>query len=74
MLREWRHRGIGSALIERSLRAFAAEGLTHAMLGVDTENQTGAVALYRALGFEPLTQSTTFELAVPARASSLSAR
>ena len=39
------------------------------MLGVDTENQTGAVALYRALGFEPLTQSTTFELAVPALAS-----
>ena len=54
-----------------SLRAFAAEGLTHAMLGVDTENQTGAVALYRALGFEPLTRSTTFELAVPALASSL---
>jgi mycothiol synthase len=69
VLREWRHRGIGSALIERSLRAFVAEGLTHAMLGVDTENQTGAVSLYRALGFEPLTRSTTFELAVPAQSA-----
>ncbi len=64
VLRPWRQRGIASALVERSLRAFEAAGMTHAMLGVDTENETGAAGLYRSLGFEPLHRLTTFELDV----------
>ncbi len=51
-LRSHRKRGIASAFIVRSLRAFAAAGFDHAMLGVDTENPTGAYGIYADLGFE----------------------
>lgn len=51
-LRSHRKRGIASALIVRSLHAFADAGLDHAMLGVDTENPTGAYGIYADLGFE----------------------
>ena len=50
-LRSHRKRGIASALIIHSLHAFAAEGLDHAMLGVDTENPSGAYGIYADLGF-----------------------
>ena len=51
-LREWRGRGIASAMLVWSLGAFAAAGFTHAVLDVDTDNPTGAARLYRNLGFE----------------------
>ena len=63
-LAEWRGKGLASALIAHSLHAFAAAGLTHASIGVDSENPTGAARLYRALGFEPLHRSITHELAL----------
>ena len=44
---------MASALIAHALHAFAADGLTHAMIGVDSENPTGAARLYRSLGFRP---------------------
>ena len=52
-LREWRGRGVGSALIIEALHAYRAAGLTHASIGVDSENPSGAARLYRNLGFEP---------------------
>lgn len=60
----WRGRGIASALIAHSLHAFAAAGCTHASIGVDSENPTGAAQLYRRLGFEPVLRSITHELVV----------
>lgn len=63
-LREWRGRGVASALVAHSLHAFAAAGLTHASIGVDSENPSGAARLYRALGFEPQQRSITHELEV----------
>lgn len=49
---EWRGRGVATALLQTSFNAFLAAGLTHAMLGVDIENPTGALRLYEGLGFE----------------------
>ncbi|MEZ5342639.1 MAG: GNAT family N-acetyltransferase [Acidimicrobiales bacterium] len=50
-LAAYRGRGIASALIAHSLRAFAKAGMTHASIGVDSANPTGAAELYRSLGF-----------------------
>jgi len=60
-LREWRGRGVASALVAASLERFRAAGFTHAMIGVDTDNTTGAAGLYRRLGFEPVHRSVAYE-------------
>lgn len=61
-LRAWRGRGVASALIARSLELFATAGLSHALIGVDAENPTGAARLYRRLGFELVERSITSQL------------
>ncbi len=48
---EWRRRGLASAVIAESMRRFAAAGLDHAALDVDSANTTGALGLYERLGF-----------------------
>jgi ribosomal protein S18 acetylase RimI-like enzyme len=58
--RPWRKRGIASALLCESMRAFKAAGLDYAGLGVDTENQTGALRIYERLGFTAIKRSLTF--------------
>lgn len=65
--RPWRRRGVAAALIARSLQAFREEGFTHAMIGVDADNPTGASGLYRRLGFEPLLRSVAHEVEIRAR-------
>lgn len=50
-VREWRGQGLASGLIVRALHAYRADGLDHAMIGVDADSLTGAAALYRGLGF-----------------------
>lgn len=49
--RSWRGRGLASALICRSLAVLRGRGMTVAALGVDTENPSGALALYERFGF-----------------------
>jgi len=51
VVKEWRGRGLASALLCESMRRFIADGQQVAGLNVDTENYTGAVALYERLGF-----------------------
>ena len=63
-LREWRGRGVATALISHSLRAFAAAGMSHARIGVDSENPSGAARLYRNLGFERIECSVVHQLQV----------
>lgn len=65
VVRPWRHRGIASALVVTSLHSFAAAELTHAALGVDSDNPTGAAGLYRKLGFTPMLRAVTHQLEVP---------
>jgi mycothiol synthase len=48
--RSWRGRGFGRALLQHSFREFRRRGLTHASLGVDAANQTGATRLYESVG------------------------
>lgn len=49
--REYRKKGIATALLCISMRAFQAEGLDYATLGVDAENLTGALKIYERVGF-----------------------
>ena len=50
VLAPWRGRGIGAALLRRSLATFSRRGLRRVVLSVDAENPTGATALYEHVG------------------------
>lgn len=58
--REWRGRGIASALLTRSMRAMHAAGMERATLDVDGDSPTGAHALYARLGFVETERSVTY--------------
>ena len=60
----WRQRGVATALMSHSFQAFRDAGFSHAMLGVDTDNPSGAAGLYREVGFQPLHRSVTYELEI----------
>lgn len=63
--RSWRGKGVARWLLTDSLRLIAESdtGFERSMLGVDADNPTGAVRLYRALGFEDV--RVTLALARP---------
>ena len=48
----WRGIGLAKALLTASMQAFAADRMQFAGLDVDSDNPTGAVGLYSALGYE----------------------
>ncbi len=50
--RPWRRRGLARSLLAQSLQMFKDEGMEEAALGVDTDNLSGALALYEDLGFQ----------------------
>jgi GNAT superfamily N-acetyltransferase len=54
VLKEWRGRGIGAALLEASFAEFARRGVPNVTLNVDAGNETGAVALYERVGMQPI--------------------
>jgi ribosomal protein S18 acetylase RimI-like enzyme len=62
--RQYRGRGIATALLARSLELFAAAGLSHATISVDGDSPTGAGRLYRSLGFERQHGSVTYQQVV----------
>jgi GNAT superfamily N-acetyltransferase len=59
--RAWRGKGVASWLMTDSLRKIAAadDGFERAILGVDSENPTGALRVYRRLGFSEDVRSVT---------------
>ncbi|MEV4390800.1 GNAT family N-acetyltransferase [Nonomuraea sp. NPDC049607] len=63
-LREWRGKGVASALIAHALAAFRAQGFDTTALGVDADNPTGAVSVYARSGFEIFERSSNYALAV----------
>ncbi|CAG0934651.1 hypothetical protein TFLX_03614 [Thermoflexales bacterium] len=64
--RPWRKRGVATALLCATLHAFKAEGLQHALLGVDTANLSGALRVYEGVGFEPIKRYIQFEKRIEA--------
>lgn len=61
--RSWRGKGVASWVMAESLRRIerADDGFERAILGVDAENPTGALRIYRRLGFaEDVRSVTTF--------------
>jgi mycothiol synthase len=60
----WRRRGLGLALLSRSFAEFSRRGATQVGLGVDSENETGAVDLYERAGMSVSRREATFERAL----------
>jgi mycothiol synthase len=50
VLKSWRGRGIGEALLRQTFAMFAQRGRTEIRLGVDAGNETGATRLYERAG------------------------
>jgi ribosomal protein S18 acetylase RimI-like enzyme len=67
VLRPARGRGVATAAITAALRAAAEAGCATAGLQVDSENSTGAPALYRRLGFAPVRTRTSWAATLPPR-------
>ena len=60
MLRAHRGLGLGRALLLEGMRALRRRGCTHLMLGVDSDNPTGALRLYESVGFREWRTSVAF--------------
>lgn len=59
--RPWRRRGLARALLLESFGLFRSIGRRRAALGVDSENTTGAIALYEGVGMRATSRSDTWE-------------
>jgi ribosomal protein S18 acetylase RimI-like enzyme len=59
--REWRHRGLGFALLKHAFASFYKDGKKRAGLGVDANSLTGALKLYERAGMRVLRQFNMFE-------------
>jgi mycothiol synthase len=69
VLRDWRRRGIGRALLLHSFDEFRRRGLPRAGLGVDAESLTGANRLYESVGMHVVRRLDFFDKQLaPARA------
>ena len=58
--RPWRRRGLASALIVASMKMFKEMGMTETAHGVDAENTSGALKLYKSLGYKVVKQQATY--------------
>ena len=59
--RPWRRRGLARALLVMSLHAVKERGMTEAALGVDTQNESGALHLYESVGFSPVKRNSIYQ-------------
>jgi len=65
VLESARHRGIGRALLEHGFGVLAARGCTLVRLNVDSDNETGAAALYERAGMHVLRAFHCYERSGP---------
>ena len=61
VLRQWRRKGIGEALLYQSFGEFYRRGIHEVYLGVDASSLTGATRLYKRVGMHVHRQSDTYE-------------
>jgi mycothiol synthase len=61
VLRPYRRRGVGEALLRRAFAAYAGKGRSKAGLGVDMANPTRAARLYRAVGMTPKYEANIYQ-------------
>ena len=66
VLRSYRKRGVGEALLRRALAIHAAKGRPKAGLGVDLANPTDAASLYLKVGMTALYRANVYETTVTA--------
>jgi mycothiol synthase len=66
VLPEMQGRGIGRALLRHSFAMLAGRGIAKGRLGVDTQNVTGAVELYRSIGMTPVSEHRVVEKLIAA--------
>jgi mycothiol synthase len=66
VLRPYRRRGVGEALLHRAFATYAAKGRRTAGLGVDLANPTDAARLYRAVGMTPMYEANIYQRTVAA--------
>ncbi|MDF9751787.1 GNAT family N-acetyltransferase [Arthrobacter sp. ES3-54] len=59
--REFRGRGIAQVLLADAMRRFSAAGMDVASLDVDSENPTGALALYVKMGYAAVNRSMAWD-------------
>lgn len=59
--REYRGRGIAQALMADAMHRFTAAGMDVASLDVDSENPTGALALYTGMGYRAVNTSMAWD-------------
>jgi mycothiol synthase len=57
----WRRRGLATALLNQSFRDFRSRGANRVGLGVDAQNETGAVRLYERVGMQVVRRNDTYE-------------
>jgi mycothiol synthase len=60
----WRGKGLGKALLQRTFAEFWRRGTTRVTLDVDSQNATGAVALYERVGMHVDACGVAFEKAL----------
>ncbi len=58
--RPWRKRGLAKSLILQSMQMFKEMGFSETALGVDAENTSGALNLYKSLGYQVTKKDTTY--------------
>lgn len=58
--RPWREQGLAKALIAHSFSVHQQAGMTEAALGLDADNLSGALYLYRKMGFREIKRSMLY--------------
>jgi ribosomal protein S18 acetylase RimI-like enzyme len=61
VLRAYRRRGLGEALLRHSFAEFWRRGVRRVVLGVDSQSLTGATRLYERVGMRAVRQWDSFE-------------